>query len=585
MKKNQSIFLKLSYKQGGWFILGIVTAFASSQILVTGNSMIAGVIDLVLAGEAIVFSEFIVKLLGMVILGSLFTFFCTIAKNQFAIMVQNDFKNVAASKILKLEYKYFDEKGSGSILNKLVSDLNEVGRLFSETLPECLMSLIVFLTITIYMLQIEVTLTAVVLATYPIMLAISHFLSNRLMRLAKMRRNQLDERTEIAFDGINGMMIGRSYNLFEPMSKRLFAVIERVFENEAHRTKLTSASYVLQEVISWIPRIGCYVFALFEVLHGDITVGEMIAFVALLDRVTMVIGEFPFYINDFKECQISLKRLEEICNEPDEPSGTLELIEKEETCQQGEKIIEFEQVNFSYDGERKVLKDLTFDVLKGSVVALVGASGQGKSTIFQIICGFYRQQSGQYKLHGRPFEAWNIEAARREIALVSQNAFLFPETIEKNIAYGKPGATREEIINACQMANIHDFIMSLPNGYDTIVGERGNLISGGERQRIAIARAFLKNAPILLLDEPTSAVDVKTEAMIQEAIRRISKDKTVLIIAHRLSTIQSADEILVFDQGRLVENGTHEELLVEQGIYAHLYGKEYLEEGVHEQEA
>lgn len=574
MKSNQSIFLKLSYKERGWFILGILTAFASTQLLVTGNNMIAGVIDLVLQGKNIAFSEFIVKLLGMVIIGSLLAFFCTIAKNQFALMVQTDFKNMAARKMLKLEYKYFDEKGSGSVLNKLVSDINEVGKLFSETLPECLTSLVMFMTITIYMFQMDLKLTVVVLVTYPIMLAISHYVSEKLMKFAKIRRTYLDERAEIAYDGINGIIIGRSYNLYEPISQRLCRVIEKIFDNQVATTKISSASHVLQDVIGWLPKIICYVVALLEVIHGTITVGEMMAFVALLDEVTQAIGEFPFYMNDFKECQVSIKRLEEICNEADEASGALKSLEEWEKT---EKVIEFEKVSFSYDGERNIFENLTLDILRGSTVALVGASGQGKSTIFQIICGFYKVKSGKYKLYGRQFEEWDIEAARKEMALVSQNVFLFPDSIEKNIAYGRSGASKEEIIEACKMANIHDFIMGLPKGYETIVGERGSLVSGGERQRLAIARAFLKNAPILLLDEPTSAVDVTTEAMIQEAIERLSKNKTVLIIAHRLSTIQHADEILVFDQGKIVENGTHEKLLMESGIYASLYGKECLE--------
>lgn len=583
MKSKESVFLKLAYKHGGWFIVGIVAAFLSSQLLVIGNTMIAGVIDLVLAGKSVVFSDFVFKLLGMVVMGSFLAFVCMVAKNQFAIMIQTDFRNTAALKMLKLEYKYFDEKGSGSVLNKLVSDMNEVGKLFSETLPEALMNLVMFMTITIYMVRMDLKLTAVVLVTYPIMLAISHYVSEKLMRFAKMRRARLDERTEIAFDGISGMMIGRSYNLFEPISKRLFAVIESIFENEASRTKLTSASYVLQQIIYWMPTIGCYVFALWEVIVGAITVGEMVAFVALLDKVTRAISEFPFYMNDFKECKVSIKRLEDICNEANEASGTLNRIEEEEQTQE---VIAFEKVSFSYDGERNIFEDLTLNISRGSVIALVGASGQGKSTIFQIICGFYKVQSGNYKLYGRAFEEWDIEAARKEMALVSQNAFLFPESIEKNIAYGRPGATKEEIIAACKMANIHEFIMSLPQKYETVVGERGSLVSGGERQRIAIARAFLKNAPILLLDEPTSAVDVKTEAMIQEAIERISKNKTVIIIAHRLSTIQHADEILVFDQGKIVEKGRHEALLMKQGIYANLYGKECLEgESLNEREA
>lgn len=580
MKHNENMFLSLSVKHGKWLLLCLAAAFLFNGILIRGNAMIASVVDTVLVGESIVFKALIIRLLGMALLGGIFAFLCSFSQSNFAAELQNDFKNVAAAKVIKLEYRYFDKEGSGSVLNKFVSDINEVGRLLSETLPECLINMITFITITLYMFSMDVKLTLVVLFTYPIMLTVSNYVSKKLMALAKTRKAQLDERTEIAFDGINGVAIGRSYNLLEPISKRLFVVIDQIFKNEERRTRLSSASYVLNGVISWLPTIGCYVFALLEVIEGAITVGEMLVFVALLEKVTRAIGEFPFYLNDFREMSVSIKRLKEICMQPDEASGELEISESSTDC---DSIISFNEVAFSYDEERYIFESLTFDVHKGNTVAFVGGSGQGKSTIFRILCGFYHPQKGIYKLYGKDFKEWKIESVRKEIALVSQNAFLFPESIEKNISYGRPDATREEVITACKMANIHDFIIGLPEGYDTIVGERGSRVSGGERQRIAIARAFLKNAPILLLDEPTSAVDVKTEEMIQEAIERISKDRTVLIIAHRLSTIQKADEILVLEQGRLVECGRHEELLMKNGIYATLYGKE-CKEGRNEDE-
>ncbi|WP_309245223.1 ATP-binding cassette domain-containing protein, partial [Clostridium sp. CF012] len=191
-------------------------------------------------------------------------------------------------------------------------------------------------------------------------------------------------------------------------------------------------------------------------------------------------------------------------------------------------------------------------------MAFVGSSGEGKSTIFKLLCGFYQKQSGNYKLYGRNFEDWNLNVARDLYSLVSQNVFLFPESIADNVAYGREGATMEEIKEACRLANIHDFIISLPQQYDTLAGERGTRLSGGERQRISIARAFLKNAPILLLDEPTSAIDVGTEDLIKEAIERISQGKTVITIAHRLSTIENADSIMVLSKGQIVESGTNE---------------------------
>ncbi|MBQ4284297.1 MAG: ATP-binding cassette domain-containing protein, partial [Lachnospira sp.] len=196
---------------------------------------------------------------------------------------------------------------------------------------------------------------------------------------------------------------------------------------------------------------------------------------------------------------------------------------------------------------------------KGKQTALIGSSGGGKSTIFKLICGFYHINSGSYKLLGEEFSDWDIKSARKNFALVSQNVFLLPESISDNVSYGKPGATRKEIIEACKKANIHDFIMKLPQGYDTMVGERGVRLSGGERQRISIARAFLKDAPILLLDEPTSAIDVGTEKLIQEAIDRISINKTVIVIAHRLNTVAGADRIYVLENG-LIREAKEEEV-------------------------
>ena len=237
-------------------------------------------------------------------------------------------------------------------------------------------------------------------------------------------------------------------------------------------------------------------------------------------------------------------------------------------------MIAFEKVDFSYHENVPVLQRLTFSVKKGENVAFVGESGGGKSTIFRILCGFYEKTGGEYRIFGRPIEEWNREALREQIALVSQNVFLFPTTIAENIAYSKPGTTREQIEEACKKAQIHEFIQTLPEGYETMVGERGAILSGGQKQRIAIARAILKNAPVLLLDEPTSALDVETESGIQEAIRTVMAGRTCITIAHRLSTVQNADRIYVLKQGRIAECGIHEELLQQGGVYAAMYGEE-----------
>lgn len=234
----------------------------------------------------------------------------------------------------------------------------------------------------------------------------------------------------------------------------------------------------------------------------------------------------------------------------------------------------WKDVHFSYSAEREVLKGISFQIKKGQMVAFAGGSGEGKSTIARLLYGLYRKESGSYQLFGKDVEQWSLREWRDCFSVVSQNVFLLPQSVAENVACGKEGAAREEIEEACRAADIHDFIMSLPQGYDTQVGELGVKLSGGQRQRISIARAFLKNAPILLLDEPTSAIDTETEAEIQKAITRVARDKTVIVMAHRLSTIQNADCIYVVENGAIAESGTHRELLARNGIYAGLYGKE-----------
>lgn len=299
----------------------------------------------------------------------------------------------------------------------------------------------------------------------------------------------------------------------------------------------------------------------------------MLAFTVILNRILYPIGDIVFCANDIREIGVSLKRIQEIYNQKEERTdGT---IYKIPNINQAAPMIEWKDIDFYYNNncDRYVLNKINFSINAGEQTAFVGGSGEGKSTIFKLLCGFYEKKNGEYTLLGHPFKDWNLKAARDCFSEVSQNIFLFPETIRQNIACGKENATEEEIIEACKNANIHDFIVSLPKGYDTFVGERGICLSGGQRQRISIARAFLKNAPILLLDEPTASVDMEAEQKIQEAIEKISAGKTVITIAHRLSTIKNAKKIYVISGGKIVEIGNHKELMKKQGIYAEMYAK------------
>jgi len=275
------------------------------------------------------------------------------------------------------------------------------------------------------------------------------------------------------------------------------------------------------------------------------------------------------WIRNLREVAPAVERVFEILDQPIETTAL-------STTQSAPQLngITFNLVNFQYSDGTKILEDFSLNLDKGNVVALVGSSGCGKSTVLKLLCGFYAPQSGQIMISGSDIFQSNIGDARKQVSLVSQDTYLFPTSISENIGYGRLGATQEEIEDAAKVANAHEFITAQPEGYQTQVGEWGFKLSGGEKQRIALARAILKDAPILLLDEPTSALDAQSEAIVQEALERFMSGRTVLIVAHRLSTIKNADEIIVLDQGNLKERGTHEELMATGSLYKRLYLKQ-----------
>ncbi|MDE7045725.1 MAG: ABC transporter ATP-binding protein/permease [Acetatifactor sp.] len=583
--------VKAGIRNGYMLLLFLIFSFVLNEVVILGNDLIAEATDLMLIGQPVNFSEFIVPLLWMVALGTVAAFLKSIFGKHYSATVQKEVRISLGRHLMKLPFSYFDEKGTGSLLTRLISDLDEMGRFFSEILPELLMNLIIVLTSTVYLVRMDAMLIVVLFASYPVMLVVSDRLSKKLAEITKKLRTHMDERAETAYDAIQGIMVGRSYNLYELHRQKLNTVIDNMVMQVSKSTRISTMGWVLKNAITTVPVIFCYLFALHEIRQGRITVGDMLAFTVILSRILYPIGDIVFCANDIREVGVSLKRIQEIYNRQEERQDgriTLETgmrdgqdilykddmrIPKERAAKnetperntlQSESgalrennihrahdshktipAIRWQDVYFSYDDSREqpVLRGMSFSVEIGAQTAFVGGSGEGKTTIFKLLCGLYEKSGGQYLLFGHPFEEWNLAAARSCFSEVSQNVFLFPETIRQNVACGKENATEEEIVEACKNANIHDFILQLPDGYDTLVGERGVLLSGGQRQRISIARAFLKDAPILLLDEPTASVDIESEHKIQEAIDRISAVRTVIVIAPRLSTVKNARKI------------------------------------------
>lgn len=537
-------------------------------IIIASSNIMANATDGLFAGILPDITGLLIPLIIFMFLGGIAAFIKSLSKNTLTINMQTDIRNMIVTKLVKLQYSYFDEEGTGSLLNKLVSDISQIEMLFSESLPELIVGIISITTVGVYIGTKSAALLLITIICYPILLWIANKISIKAGYISKIRRNLYDELENTTLDAIQGITVGKSFNLYEIQKQRIFKVIDAIVDNEVIRTKISAANQVVGRLVRWLPKLVCYLFCLYEVSVEKISVGEMLAYVILLDNIAKPLGEIPGYILSMHEYIVSLDRLQAVLNKEEEPSGDSDF---GTDC---ENVIELNHIGFHYADNNEVLNDISMTIKKGSNVAFVGKSGGGKSTAMKILCGFYHPQKGDYYIYGHDFSEWNLNALRDKIALVSQNVFLFPVSIAENVSYGKEGATMPEIIEACKKADIHDFIIKLPDGYDTLVGERGARLSGGQKQRLSIARAFLKDAPILLLDEPTSAVDVETEKEIQKSLKRISEDRTVITVAHRLSTVIDADEIYVFDNGEIVEKGTHEQLIKMKKIYYSLYDKE-----------
>lgn len=565
---KQKNFMRCCFKYGFYFVLELVLSYILASIVVNGNTIIGDAIDTMLSGEKVELGAVMITLLTLTVTGFVVAFLKSVSASRFSIKVQELYKNMVAEKLYRLEYRYFDKNGSASVINKVNTDIGEIETLLNQNIPELCTNLVAMATYAIYVGQINIGLLVLILVCYPFIFFFTNRIVKKIESLKKVFRQKSDVITEISQDCISGILVLRAFGAENHFQNKLNAAADDLVANEEKRVRITNSALIVRRMLQWMPNIICAVYAYTMVLKGNISLGELVIFLMILQRFVDAFIGVPFNLVDAKESMVCVKRVEEILDGEDEPGG------REKTGLETKMAVSFRNVSFSYVENKEVLSNLSFDIEKNANIAFVGDSGGGKSTIFHLLCGFYPLDHGTYELFGRDFKEWDIHAARENMALVSQNVFLFPTSIMENVRYGNLEATDEQIVEACKNARIHDFIMGLPEGYDSIVGERGILLSGGERQRISIARAFLKNAPILLLDEPTSAVDVETEKLIKDALAKLCVHRTCITIAHRLSTIQNADKIMVLKEGKIVEDGTHEELLKNQGVYAGMYGKE-----------
>lgn len=479
-----------------------------------------------------------------------------------------DIREKLFSHIQKLSLRYYANTRTGEIISRVINDVEQTKEFVITGLMNLWLDLMTVLIVIAIMCTLDLKLTIVSVIIFPLYALAVKYFYGRLRKLTKERSQALAEVQGHLHERVQGMPVIRSFAI-EEYEQENFHDENKNFLNKAiNHTNWNAKTFAVVNTITDIAPLLIIAFAGYTVINGSLSIGTMIAFVVYIDRMYNPIRRLINSSTTLTQSVASMDRIFEFIDEPyevtDKPNA------KEANHLKGE--VEFKDVSFRYEHtQEEILHNICLKVEKGQTVALVGMSGGGKSTLVSLIPRFYDVTSGSLEIDGIDIKEYKARSLRNQVGMVLQDTFLFSDTIKENIAVGDPEASFEKIVSAAKAANAHDFIMSLPEGYDTKVGERGVKLSGGQKQRISIARVFLKNPPLLILDEATSALDLESEHYIQEAMQKLAKDRTTFIVAHRLSTITHADLIVVMEQGEIVEKGTHEELMNRDSHYRHLF--------------
>lgn len=514
--------------------------------------------------QAIVF--FGITLLLLYFVRMLLRYFIQYEGHMMGIRMQAAMRRDLFNHLEKLPYSFYDQHETGKIMSRMTNDLMEVSELAHHGPENIIISSISILTSFVYLSMINLPLTLIIFSCVPVLFFISMNLRKRMREASAKSRKAIATINGAVESSISGIRVTKAFT----NAKKELEKFEKGNEEyaEARRDsykamgQFHSSTAFITDVFNVVVLIagGLFLYA------GSISFGDYSAFIVSVGMFITPVTTLINFVEQYQNGATGFERFIEILDTPAEKDqkGAIDL-------QDVNGEIEFKNVTYRYDEDKEVLNNINLKVEKGKTFALVGPSGGGKTTICHLIPNFYEIDQGQILIDGQDISTLTKDSLRKHIGIVQQDVYLFNASIKDNILYGKLDASDEEVIEAAKRANIHDYIMSLPKGYDTQIGERGVRLSGGQKQRLSIARVFLKNPPILILDEATSALDNTTEILIQQALDQLCQGRTTLVVAHRLSTIKNADEIAVISDGHILEQGNHDTLMNKKGMYYDLY--------------
>ena len=500
------------------------------------------------------------------VLSNLFRYLGSMTVETLRTRTLQRMRNEMFDRTMGMNVGYFSDQRKGDLMSKITSDVMVVQFCITNTLQVAFREPFLIIGYCVMMVNISWELTIFSILYLPVVGLLIGSIVKRLRHPAQRGQERMGEMVSVMEESLSGVKAIKSYNAFDYISRKFHAIngdMSNILLSMARKQQLASP---MSEFLGITAISIVLIFGGSLVMNEAMTASGFVAYIAAFSQLTRPLRSF---IDQFANINQGIAAGERIFSIIDAKSEVEDKADAADLQDFKDKI-EFRGVGFSYDGQRQVLNDISFEVKKGETVALVGPSGGGKSTLSELVPRFYDPAKGRIFIDGKPLEDYSQESVRAHMGIVSQETILFNDTIRNNIAMGRADATAEQIEAAAKVANAHDFIMQTEQGYDTNIGDRGMKLSGGQRQRLSIARAVLKNPEILILDEATSALDTESEKLVQDALTSLLDGRTSIVIAHRLSTIHNADRIIVIDQGRIAEQGTHADLVARGGIYAKL---------------
>jgi subfamily B ATP-binding cassette protein MsbA len=490
--------------------------------------------------------------------------------------VMHDLRRVLYHHIQRLSLAYHDQRPTGDLISTVTADIDSIQDFISQALLGIVVNVLTLVGMLIVMFYLNWRFTLIALSVTPILFVVVYTYTKRIKQASRALRKKEGEVVSVVSEVLSSMRVVKAFAREDYEEERL---ARESLENVEIALKARSLKAKLAPVVQVIVAVGtCLVlwYGVTLVLRGEMTAGSLLVFLLYLGKMYKPMRDLSKMTDTMSKAAVGYERIHEVI-ETDDKVRNLPGAQRAPSFR-GE--IEFDHVYFAYDNGYGTLRDINLRVEPGQMAALVGPTGAGKTTIVSLIARFYDPQKGVVKIDNRDVRNYKLKSLRRQMSFVLQETLLFRAPVWQNIAYGRPEASREEILRAAELANADEFIRNMPQQYDTMVGERGVTLSGGQRQRIAIARAIIRNAPILVMDEPTSGLDAASEELVFEALNRLMADRTTIVIAHRLATVRRADVIFVIDNGTITERGTHEMLVAAGGMYSHLYQIQFRHEEV-----